>query len=202
VKKLDGQQSLKMLMMGNERFVKKTPLHPNQSLERRQEILGGQHPFAVILGCSDSRVPPEIIFDQGMGDLFVIRVAGYILNEGIIASIEYAVDHLAVPLVVVLGHQQCGAVKATVEGGEGHGHILHLLQAIQPAVKEAKGQPGNLLENAIRAHVRRVVQQLNETPPFLQKKVREGGLTIVGSYYDLSSGQVEIFPAGKGERRD
>ena len=110
---------------------------PNQGVERRKELVEGQHPFAIILCCSDSRVPPEVIFDQGLGDLFIVRTAGNVFDNIALGSIEYAVEHLEVPLLVVLGHGQCGAVTATVEGGHAPGHISNVVEAIQPAVVKA-----------------------------------------------------------------
>jgi len=188
-----SEQTLKDLLAGNERFVSRKSIHPNQSVERRTEVVKGQRPSAVILGCSDSRIPPEIIFDQGIGDLFVIRVAGNIIDDAIMGSMEYAVEHLHVQLIVVLGHQKCGAVEATVKGGHAPGHIGTLAQAIQPAVEKARSQSGNLVENAIRIHVERMVQELKSAKPILAEAIHKGELQIVGARYDLESGRVEIL---------
>jgi carbonic anhydrase len=196
VEQVSADQALTMLMEGNERFVNRKLLHPNQSLERRREVAQSQRPFAVVLGCSDSRVPPEVIFDQGIGDLFVIRIAGNILNDGILGSMEYAVEHLGTSLIMVLGHQRCGAVEATVKAAEAPGHIPALLTAIRPAVEEGKGRPGDLLENAIRANVRRVVSQLKDSRPILAEEVHQGHLRVVGAHYDLESGRVEVLESG------
>lgn len=129
---------MQKLIDGNKRYVEGKFIHPNQSAERRMELSKDQNPFAVILSCSDSRVPPEIIFDQGIGDLFIIRVAGNIISNEVLGSIEYAVEHLDVGLVVVLGHERCGVVSAAVAGGEVHKHISSLVEAILPAVKTAE----------------------------------------------------------------
>jgi carbonic anhydrase len=129
---------LKKLSDGNTRFVTSHMIHPNISDIRRTEVAQGQKPFAVILTCSDSRVPPEIIFDQGLGDLFVIRTAGEVVDDIAIASIEYAIEHLGVKLIVVMGHQKCGAVDAAVKGGKFTLHIDQLVEEIMPAVKKAK----------------------------------------------------------------
>ena len=188
-----SEQTLKDLLAGNERFVSRKSIHPNQSVERRTEVVKGQRPSAVILGCSDSRIPPEIIFDQGIGDLFVIRVAGNIIDDAIMGSMEYAVEHLHVQLIVVLGHQKCGAVEATVKGGHAPGHIGTLAQAIQPAVEKARSQSGNLVENAVRIHVERMVQELKSSKPILAEAIHKGELQIVGARYDLESGRVEIL---------
>ena len=162
----------------------------------RVTIAQHQHPFAVIFGCADSRVPPEIIFDQGLGDLFVIRVAGHVLDAAALGSIEYAAVELGVPLVMVLGHQRCGAVKAAVEaverGSTVPGHMPTLVDAIRPAVAKAKGSPGDLLDNAVRAHVAVVVGQLQSSEPILAALVRANKVKIVGARNDLDSGVVEI----------
>ncbi len=133
-------QALQTLLDGNKRFAAGRQLHPNQGKERRDEVAKGQKPFAIIVGCSDSRIPPEILFDQGIGDLFIIRLAGNIVDDMALGSIEYAADHLGSRLVVVLGHSKCGAVTATAQGGEAHGHIGSIVKAIAPAVDRAKGK--------------------------------------------------------------
>jgi carbonic anhydrase len=136
---LTGDQALQELMNGNKRYVAAELAHPNQTAARRAEVAKGQDPFAIIVGCSDSRVPPEIIFDQGLGDLFVTRVAGNIVDDVVLGSIEYAAEHLGVPLIVVLGHKRCGAVEAAAKGGDAPVHIRSLVEAIKPAIKKAKG---------------------------------------------------------------
>ncbi|MGA9176521.1 MAG: carbonic anhydrase [Desulfobacterales bacterium] len=147
-----------------------------------------------MLSCSDSRVPPEILFDQGLGDLFVIRLAGNILDDAALASLEYAVEHLGVKYIMVLGHERCGAVEAALKGGEVPGHIGSLVKAIQPAVEKAKNQPGDLLDNAVRANITIVVQQLKSSEPILEELVKKGDLTVVGTRYDLDDGVVVILP--------
>jgi carbonic anhydrase len=155
-------------------------------------IAAGQHPFAIILGCADSRVPPEIIFDQGLGDLFVIRVAGNILDDAILGSIEYAVEELGTALVLVLGHERCGAVAATVKHAEVVGHISTLINAIQPAVDRAKNKPGDLLDNAVRANIELVVAQLKSSMP-VADLVLKNKLTVVGAQYNLKCGSVDLI---------
>lgn len=152
----------------------------------------GQHPFAIVLGCADSRVPPEIIFDQGLGDLFVIRVAGNIVDDAILGSIEYAVEELGTPLVLVLGHEGCGAVAATIKHGEILGHISTLLNAIQPAVDTAKTESGDLLDNAVRANIKLVVDQLKSSLP-VADFVKHDKLKVVGAQYNLKCGTVEMI---------
>lgn len=193
VASLSGEQALKELLSGNERYVTSQPIHPHQTAERRSELARGQHPFAVILGCADSRLSPEIIFDQGLGDLFVVRVAGNIVDDAILGSIEYAVEHLHVPLLVILGHSKCGAVAATVAGGKLEGHLPSLVQAIQPAVERARDQEGDLLDNAVRANAKMMAAQLNVSEPVLAKFVKAGTLKVAAAYYDLASGQISIL---------
>src|SRR5579872_7006720 len=151
---------LKQLQAGNANHVAKKYQRPHQSADRQKELASGQSPNAIILSCADSRVPPELVFDQGLGDLFVVRVAGNVPGNDEIGSIEYAAEHLHTPLIVVMGHTKCGAVQAAVDGGDPHGHLGPLLAMIQPAVARAKRQPGDPVENAIRNNVENVVQQL------------------------------------------
>lgn len=191
---ITADQALQKLMDGNARFVSGNVTHPDQSAERRAETVSAQHPFAVIVGCSDSRVPPEIIFDQGIGDLFVVRTAGDVMDDASIGSIEYAVEHLNVPLVVVLGHDSCGAVNAAVGGGEVPGHIASLVEAIKPAVDEAKSQTKNknqTLSLAIDNNIGNIVNELNSSEPLLSAYVKEGKLKIIGARYHLDSGRVD-----------
>ncbi len=190
---MDADGALRQLSEGNERYVSSRLIHPRQGEERRVEVSRGQSPFAVIVGCSDSRIPPEIIFDQGLGDLFVVRVAGNVLDDIGMGSIEYAVDHLGVSLVVVLGHGKCGAVSATVQGGEAHGHIGSIVRAISPALEKAKGLEGDLTDNTIRVNASRVADQVRSSKPILSKKMEEGALRVAGAYYDIESGKVEFI---------
>ncbi|MBI1939199.1 MAG: carbonic anhydrase [Ignavibacteriales bacterium] len=184
--------SLQKLTEGNKRFAEGKLLHQNQLPQRRIETANGQNPFAVILSCSDSRVPPEIIFDQGLGDLFVIRTAGEVVDDFELASIEYAVEHLHVELIVVLGHEKCGAVDAAVKGGELPGHLGKLISEIEPAVKQAKKQEGDLLTNAVHENIFRVVKQLKNSEPIIKELVEHNHLQIKGAYYDLDDGKVNF----------
>jgi carbonic anhydrase len=166
--------ALQELMDGNQRYIAGKLTHPHQTVQHRQELIPHQEPLAIILGCADSRVPPELVFDQGLGDLFVVRVAGNIVDEeAVLGSLEYAVTHLNTPLLMVLGHKACGAVKATVDAlatnEEGVGHLRYVVNAIQPAVAEGRIQPGDVLDNAIRANVQRTVKQLKQTGLFSQR---------------------------------
>jgi carbonic anhydrase len=166
----------------------------DQAAKRRAELAKSQHPFAIIVSCSDSRVPPEIVFDQGLGDLFVLRVAGNVIDDHSLGSIEYAVDHLAVRLIVVLGHQRCGAVKATIETiaakSTAPGHIQSLVTAIRPAVEATVHGD---LEATVKANVKDVGQALRSSTPILKPKVDSGEVRVVGAYYSLDTGSVTFL---------
>jgi len=191
---LDADQGLRLLKEGNERFLKGKPIRPNQDLERIKEVSNAQFPFATIIGCSDSRVPNEIIFDQGVGDLFIIRTAGQVSSYASWGSIEFAEEILGTKLIVVLGHTQCGAVHAAVTLPEVPGHIVTLINAIKPAVERAKkGNPADIMDAAIRENIKMQVEQLRSLEPILAKRVREGSTKIVGALYHLETGKVEFF---------
>ncbi len=185
---------LDVLKAGNARFLAGQAVHADQNAERRTEVAAGQHPIAIVVGCADSRVPPEIVFDQGLGDLFVVRVAGNILDDHALGSIEYAAEHLHAGLIIVLGHDKCGAVAAAVDGGDAPGHIQSIVDAIKPAVEEARSEQGNLLDNSIDANVRRVVYAIRHSDPILKPEVEAGKLQVVGARYKLDSGEVVFFP--------
>ena len=150
---MDAALVWQALLAGNRRYASGAGHHPHQSAYRRTEVLPAQHPFAVIIGCSDSRVPPEIIFDCGLGDLFVVRTAGHALDDAGYASVQYVVEHLGVQLIVVLGHSGCGAVSAVIDGVEAPGHLGILIARLQSAVEAAAGQTGDLLHNAVIENV-------------------------------------------------
>jgi carbonic anhydrase len=187
-------EAISKLKEGNGRYTSGNLQHPGQTTERRTELAKTQHPFAVILGCSDSRVPPEIVFDQGLGDLFVLRVAGNVINDESLGSIEYAVDHLATRLILVLGHQSCGAVKAAKETiaakGKAPGHIESLVTAIRPAVDATV--TGDL-DATIKANVKHVVDTLRASTPVLKAKVDSGDVKVIGGYYSLDTGAVTFL---------
>ncbi|MEG4327994.1 carbonic anhydrase [Microcoleus sp. herbarium5] len=185
--------ALKKLMEGNQRYIEQKRTFPDQARSRVVEVAKGQHPFATILACSDSRVAPEIIFDQGLGDLFDIRVAGNFLDDVVLGNIEYAALELGVPLLVILGHERCGAVKAALDGKAVPGHISTLVAAIKPAVDSTKGQTGDAWDNAVRANVKMNVNKLQSSSPILAEAVKAGKLKVVGGRYDLDSGKVEII---------
>src|SRR6266496_3079952 len=184
-------EAISKLKEGNRRYTSGNLQHPGQTTERRTELAKTQHPFAAIVSCSDSRVPPEIVFDQGLGDLFVVRVAGNVINDEGLGSIEYTVDHLGTRLILVLGHQSCGAVKAARETiaakGKAPGHIESLVTAIKPAV-EATAKDD--LETTVKANVKNVVKALRSSTPILKAQVDSGEIQVIGGYYSLDRGAV------------
>jgi carbonic anhydrase len=190
---LDSTQALSALMDGNRRYASGSGHHPRQSAYRRAEVLPAQHPFAVVIGCSDSRVPPEIIFDCGLGDLFVVRTAGHAIDEAVYASVQYVIEHLGVALIVVLGHSRCGAVQAVVEGLRASGPLGVLIGRLQPAVLAAASIDGDPLDNAIIENVRLTIARLKGEDPVLSELIAEGKLAIVGAHYDLGSGLVTLI---------
>jgi carbonic anhydrase len=193
---LSPNAALGELMQGNHRYVQGlTRRHDFRS--ERAALAAGQNPYASLLSCADSRVGPEFAFDSFRGDLFVVRVAGNFLNEDNLASFEYGVAVLNVPLLMVLGHSACGAISSAIKAIDTNttlpGHLPSLVSALTPAVRAAKGQTGDLLVNATKANVRQNVERLKTATPILAKAVEEKRLLVVGGYYDLSTGSVEVI---------
>jgi len=186
--------ALTELKEGNAHHARHQYSHPHETLARQRELAAGQHPHAEILSCADSRVPPEIIFDQGLGDLFVVRVAGNVATDTEIGSLEYGAEHLQIPLLVVLGHESCGAVTAAVQGGPPEGHISALVDLIKPAVDQTRSLTGDPVANAVKANVELVVKQLRSSTPILSELVAHGKLKIVGGVYSLKTGKVMWLP--------
>jgi carbonic anhydrase len=189
----DGMQRL---IDGNKRYVAGELTAFDELAADREESATGQSPFAVIVSCADSRVPPELIFDQTVGELFVVRSAGQVVDEAIRGSITYGVDVLKAPLIVVLGHSNCGAVGAAIAALDGNpipGYAYRFAEAIGPAVQEVRDEPGDLLDNAIRANVTLGVERLSTAEPDLAAVIGDGSVTIVGAYYDLASGEVTFL---------
>lgn len=189
-KQLSAKEALKKLKEGNKRFSADKPVYERHDADARKELVDGQHPYAIILSCADSRVIPELVFDAGLSDLFVVRVAGNIANTSSIASIEYAVANLNVRLVVVLGHENCGAVSAALGGGE-YGHNLNVLLAhLKPAVPKSSAKvTRTTLKNAVKKNARISAQTLRERSTILSNKKLE----IVPAYYNLASGKVDFL---------
>ncbi|WP_341732911.1 carbonic anhydrase [Microcoleus sp. EPA2] len=189
---ITSDAALQKLMDGNRRYIEQKRTFPDQARSRIVELAKGQHPFAIVLCCSDSRVVPEILFDQGLGDLFDIRVAGNVLDDAVIGTMEYGVAELGTPLVIILGHEHCGAVKAALDGKPVPGKVGSLVAAIQPAVDSIKGQPGDAWDNAVKANVKMNVNKLKQSSPIIAEAVKAGKLKVVGGRYDLDTGTVEM----------
>lgn len=199
---VSGPEALRRLRAGNARFAADMS-EAVSSHDRRAELASGQQPFAIILGCSDSRVPAEMVFDQGLGDLFVIRVAGNIVAPSLVGSVEFAAGQFGTRLVVVLGHTQCGAIAATLDAlatptGAQSGNLQSIVSRIVPAVEEAvrgggKRSRPELMAAAGRANIRASANHLRHGSPLLEQLIANDGLTVVGAEYSLESGQVDFF---------
>lgn len=190
---IDSGTALARLKAGNARFASGKLSHPHQSPARRRKLAEGQRPFAIILGCADSRTAPEVVFDQGLGDLFVVRTAGNVVDDVALGSIEYAAEHLGASLIVVLGHENCGAVKATLDGGKLPGHLPAIAKAIRPAVKASANRKGDALDNAVLENARLEAERVARSKLILRKLVEQGKVSVVAARYDLDTGRVVFF---------
>ncbi|WP_307834124.1 carbonic anhydrase [Paractinoplanes lichenicola] len=192
-----GDEALAELLRGNRRFVTGHLRHPHQNVAAIHRLAAAQDPFVITLGCADSRVPSELLFDQGLGDIFDNRVAGNIVDDLLLGSIEYAVEHFDPPLLLVLGHERCGAISATVDilrsGGEAPGHIAAIVDALTPIVEPVLSLPGDPVENGVVANVRAQVAALTATSPIVREKVEAGHLRVAGARYDLDTGKVTLL---------
>lgn len=192
------------LLKGNKTFCSGDCKPKKITETKRKELTKGQHPFAAVLTCSDSRVSPELLFDQGLGDIFVVRVAGNVVDPISIGSLEYSVEHLHTPLLVILGHQSCGAVKAALEAeGEAEGNIGEILKKIKPAVETAKAagkkDEAGTLDLAVQENIKNVYNEIMEKSPIIKEFVEKGKLKVmVGEYY-LDSGKVKMIEMAKSE---
>ena len=190
-----SETALEKVMAGNARFASLHAVHPDESADRTREVAKAQHPMAVVIACADSRVSPELVFDEGLGDLFVIRTAGNLISDVELGSVEYAVHHLEVPLVIVMGHERCGAVQALVENQHPHGHVQCLIDSLK-SEKEIQAVPlddPNRLEDCIIANVRHQVNTLTTRSELIAEKVKKGELKVVGARYDLDDRKVTIL---------
>jgi len=185
---MNSEEALQRLREGNARFVQDNPEGKQRDSVRREELLPGQKPFAILLSCADSRVVPELTFDTGLGELFVVRVAGNVANPSSLASIEYAVAHLGPQLIVVLGHENCGAVTAAIGGGDNGPNLNHLLGFISPVVNSSEDQ----VNEVVRKNAKHAAAELANNSEILNTSLAEGGLEIVSAYYNLGSGKVEF----------
>jgi carbonic anhydrase len=188
------EAALLLLMEGNQRFVQGAPRHPHQTVDRRTATASSQTPFAVILTCADSRLSPEIVFDQGIGDIFVIRNAGNLLSDHVIGSIEYAVEHLHAPLVVVMGHTRCGAIAAAVAGGEATGKVQSIVTSLAPIVESARARAGNTADQAEKINAKIAATAVAASQPLLAPAEAAGRLKVVAARYNLETGAVEWLP--------
>ena len=184
------ESNLDRLKIGNTNYVNDNLNNDLQDSSRRKDVVGGQNPFAVVLTCSDSRIVPELIFDTGIGELFVIRVAGNVANPSSIASVEYAITHLNVQLIVVLGHQNCGAVTAALAGGDNGKNIDHLFSFIQPAISISDSKK---VDDVSHLHAKLTAKTLIDDSNIIKKALDSDSLKIVPAYYNLNSGQVDFF---------
>ncbi len=193
------EAALKKLLDGNERFYKNEPAHPNLGFELRNSLVNKQTPYAAIIACSDSRVPVEIVFDAGIGDLFVIRTAGHVLSRETMGSLEYAVTKLKVKLVVILGHDNCGAVQTALAAykkniyNELSENIQSLLEHINPFFDDLDMDSPHLLDNAITSHIKYQVDDLVKKDEYLAKLAADEKILIVGAKYNLKTGKIEIL---------
>lgn len=191
------EQAYSKLIEGNQRCVSGNLAQKDLSDAKRKELAKGQKPFAIVVGCSDSRVAPELIFDQGLGDIFVVRVAGNVVDPIALGSIEYAAEHLNSPLIIVLGHEKCGAVAATLEAkGEPEGNIGAIVKKIMPAANKAKKKGGSkdeILETAIKENVKNTAKDIMDKSHIVKHLVHEGKLKIVAGEYSLQTGKVEMI---------
>ena len=191
---MTADEALRALAEGNRRFAAGRPTGPRRDTARRTELVAGQHPFAAVLACSDSRVAPEFVFDQGLGDLFIVRVPGNVVDETILAGIELGAAHFHVPLIVVLGHTRCGAIAAAIEARVADDHQGVLMRLLGPAVDAAfreEVDPEKRPDRAARENVRRMVGSLRRSGPTLAALQERGELRVVGAVYDLATGLVE-----------
>ncbi|MFI2780678.1 carbonic anhydrase [Streptomyces sp. ALB3] len=193
------RDAFEMLMAGNKRFVSGTPEHPNQGATRRTEIAPSQQPFAVVFGCSDSRLAAEIIFDRGLGDLFVVRTAGHVAGTEVLGSIEFGVSVLNAPLVVVLGHDSCGAVAAACsaleDGQTPGGFVRDVVERVTPSVLAARAAGRETAEEILAEHIEHTVDLLLERSRVLAERVADGRLAVVGLSYQLANGSAQLVTA-------
>jgi carbonic anhydrase len=201
---VSAEEAQRRLIAGNRRFVNQNRQYPNQSKRRLQSLSDKQYPYAAILGCADSRVPPEIIFDQGLGDLFVVRIAGNIASNETIGSLEYSIANLGTQLIVVLGHKGCGAVSAAIDNEPGNGQINSVVDRIKPSLSQTQRMRGNINDDnnsvindnnnsAVINNIEYQAMKLQNNSPVINRLIRDYRLKIVGAYYDIDTGRVQFL---------
>lgn len=192
-------ESIKKLIEGNKRFATNKSIHPNRCEETRNELLKMQKPFVAVLSCSDSRVPIEIIFDAGLGDIFAVRTAGHVLSKEVMGSLEYAVKSLGVKVILVLGHENCGAIKTAIDTHKNNNqpelsdNIQALMQHIYPAIDKINLEDEDYLNQAIRANVLYQIEDLSQKDHYIAQKVKDSEIALIGAIYSLAKGTVEII---------
>jgi len=190
---ISPNEAVRRLLDGNQRFIHQKRKYPDQSLEHLRLVAKAQYPFAAILGCADSRVPAEIVFDQGLGDLFVVRVAGNVVSDTVIASLEYSTVVLGSQLIVVLGHRRCGAVAEAIKNQPLPGRIGLIIEGIKPSLERVKFRTGDNMQDAVLANIQYQAEKLQESSTILAKFLHEGKLKIVGACYDIDTGKVSVI---------
>lgn len=193
------QEVLEILIEGNKRFAQNKSIHPNLGVELRSSLVNNQKPLAAILSCSDSRVPVEIIFDGGLGDLFVVRTAGHVLSKEVIGSLEYAVQALGVKIIMILGHENCGAISTAVQTFQNHSYeelspnLQSIMNHIYPAIEKTEVESQDFINSAVKSNIRYQREDLIKKDDYISKKIKEGELEIIGAIYSLSTGLVEVL---------
>ncbi|MHC5825215.1 MAG: carbonic anhydrase, partial [Nostoc sp.] len=190
---ISPNESVKRLLDGNQRFIHQKRKYPDQSLEHLRLVAKAQYPFATILGCADSRIPAEIVFDQGLGDLFVVRVAGNVVSDTVIGSLEYSTVVLGSQLIVVLGHRRCGAVTEAIKNQPLPGRIGLIIEGIKPSLERVKFRTDDNMQDAVIANIKYQAEKLQESSTILTKFLYEGKLKIVGACYDIDTGKVNLI---------
>ncbi|MHC5742841.1 MAG: carbonic anhydrase [Nostoc sp.] len=190
---ISPNEAIRRLLDGNQRFINQKRQYPDQSLEHLRLVAKAQYPFAAILGCADSRVPAEIVFDQGIGDLFVVRVAGNVVSDTVIGSLEYSTAVLGSQLIIVLGHRRCGAVAEAIKNEPLPGRIGLIIEGIKPSVERVRFRTGDNMQDAVIANIQYQTEKLQESSTILAKLLGEGKLKIVGACYDIDTGKVNII---------
>jgi len=190
---ISPNEAVRCLLDGNQRFIHQKRQYPDQSLEHLRLVAKAQYPFAAILGCADSRVPAEIVFDQGLGDLFVVRVAGNVVSDTVIGSLEYSTTVLGSQLIVVLGHKRCGAVAEAIKNEPLPGRIGLIIEGIKPSLERVKLRTGDHMQDVVIANIQYQTEKLQESSTILAQLLGEGKLKIVGACYDIDTGKVNII---------
>lgn len=196
---ISPKEALNKLIIGNERFAKNESIHPNRFEETKKALLTKQKPFAAVLSCSDSRVPIEIIFDAGLGDIFAVRTAGHVLSKEVMGSLEYAVKSIGVKLIIVLGHENCGAVGLAVDTYQNKSYdelsenIQSIMNHIYPAIENVSCEDGDFLDLAVKSNITYQVDDLLKKDPYIAEKVQSGEIMIIGAEYSIATGKVQLI---------